>query len=317
MININNNPTVSIVIPTYNRDELLKRAICSVLNQTYSNIKEIIVTDDCKTDQAKEVVKKIKKNNEKIIYIKNNTYRKGPCGNKNNGIDYATGDFVGILDDDDELLPDAIEVLINEYLKHPECKIIMGNGSINKTKHLSGKGVTQNIIINYKDFLCGQIHGDFWQIFYRPLIGNLRFDENLRGAESCFFFQLYKKTKVYYIHRVVANIFRIDDTNITFSMIKNSDWVAYTYNRLISMYKKDYIIYCPKRLSHYLTSKAFFEILSGNKKNAFKDIVEAYKYNFFGIRNYILFFLLIFPIPKKILYKLFEIKFRRLKIKNK
>lgn len=173
VININNKPAVSIVIPTYNRPELLKRAICSVLNQTYSNIKGVIITDDCISNQTKKVVKKFKKNNEKIIYLKNNKYRKGPCGNKNNGIDYATGDFVGILDDDDdELLPDAIEVLINGYLKHPECKIIMGNGSINRTRYLSGKGITQNTIIGYKDLLCGKIYGDFWEIFYRPLIGN-------------------------------------------------------------------------------------------------------------------------------------------------
>lgn len=82
-------------------------------------------------------------------------------------------------------------------------------------------------------------------------------------------------------------------------MTKDPDWVVYTYNRLISTYKNDYIIYCPKRLSHYLTSKAFFEILSVNKKKAFKDLVESYKYNFFSVRNYILFFLLILPIPMK------------------
>jgi glycosyltransferase involved in cell wall biosynthesis len=62
---MNSNPTVSIIIPTYNRAKLLPRSIKSVLNQTFQNF-ELIIVNDGSTDNTKEIVEKFKKKDERI-----------------------------------------------------------------------------------------------------------------------------------------------------------------------------------------------------------------------------------------------------------
>lgn len=108
-----NNPLVSIVIPTHNRADLLPRALNSAMNQTYKNI-EIIVCDDGSTDNTEDIVKEFLKKDSRIKYIKN---EKNLGGNitRNKGILASLGEFITMLDDDDEFVDDRIELLINSY----------------------------------------------------------------------------------------------------------------------------------------------------------------------------------------------------------
>lgn len=75
-------PTVSVVIPTYNRAHLVSRAIQSVLNQTYQDF-ELIVVDDASTDNTEEVVKDFKDNRIRYIYHDEN---KGGAAARNTGV---------------------------------------------------------------------------------------------------------------------------------------------------------------------------------------------------------------------------------------
>ena len=98
-------PLVSCVLTTYNRSKILKRAITSVLNQTYTNI-ELIIIDDNSKDNTSDVVKII--NNKRIKYIRN-TSNKGLSYNRNLGASLSKGEFVAFIDDDDEWFPLKIE----------------------------------------------------------------------------------------------------------------------------------------------------------------------------------------------------------------
>ena len=62
-----NEPLISVIIPTYNRGRLILNSVTSVLNQTYKNI-ELIVVDDCSTDNTEEILKSI--NDSRIKYVK-------------------------------------------------------------------------------------------------------------------------------------------------------------------------------------------------------------------------------------------------------
>lgn len=88
---------VSVIMPTYNRGFLIKNSIDSVLNQTYSNI-EIIVVDDCSTDNTEDVVKSI--NDKRVKYFKLDK-NSGANFARNYGIDKSIGDFVTFIDSDD------------------------------------------------------------------------------------------------------------------------------------------------------------------------------------------------------------------------
>lgn len=97
---------VSAIITTHNRVDVLSRAIQSVLNQTYSNI-ELIVVSDGSTDGTDKLMDEYKDNN-KIKYI---SYTPSKGGNyaRNQGIINASGEYVAFLDDDDEWHPKKIE----------------------------------------------------------------------------------------------------------------------------------------------------------------------------------------------------------------
>jgi len=95
---------VSVVIPTYNRAEMLGTAISSVLAQTYQNI-EIIVVDDASQDDTQEVVNSF--NKKRIRYLRHDR-NKGEAAARNTGIQNISGDYIAFLDDDDEWLPDKL-----------------------------------------------------------------------------------------------------------------------------------------------------------------------------------------------------------------
>ena len=97
---------VTIFTPTYNRGYLLTRLYNSLLEQTDINFEWIIV-DDGSTDSTKEIVSSfIEDKRIKVIYEYQNNSGKHVAVNK--GIDLASGDYFGIVDSDDYLLPDAI-----------------------------------------------------------------------------------------------------------------------------------------------------------------------------------------------------------------
>lgn len=97
-------PFFTVVIPTHNRSTLLKRAIESVLTQTFENF-ELIVVDDRSTDDTASVVKSF--SDFRIRYMMNTRIR-GACGARNLGIFAAKGKWVAFLDDDDEWLPEKL-----------------------------------------------------------------------------------------------------------------------------------------------------------------------------------------------------------------
>jgi glycosyltransferase involved in cell wall biosynthesis len=97
-------PTVSVVIPTYNRVKVLSRAVRSVLNQDYQDF-EIIVVDDGSTDNTEELVSSF--GEPRIKYVRHEKNR-GPAAARNTGIGCAKGKYVAFQDSDDEWFPQKL-----------------------------------------------------------------------------------------------------------------------------------------------------------------------------------------------------------------
>lgn len=101
------NSKVSVIIPTYNRADLLPRAIESALSQTFGDF-ELIVVDDGSTDNTKQVVEEFQKKDERIKYIWQENSG-APARPKNTGIKNAKGEYIAFLDHDDEWLLEKLE----------------------------------------------------------------------------------------------------------------------------------------------------------------------------------------------------------------
>ena len=106
-------PLVSAIIPTHNRSELLKRAIQSVLDQTWENM-EIVVVDDASGDNTPQLLQSLSEKNKNLKVIRNNE-SKGAAASRNIAIENADGEFVAGLDDDDVWRPKRIELLMEEF----------------------------------------------------------------------------------------------------------------------------------------------------------------------------------------------------------
>ena len=104
------NPLVSILIPTYNRQDFILECIDSALNQTYKNI-EIIISDNCSTDQTLEICKAASQKDSRIKVVSTLT-NLGPVANWLNCFTNSSGQYIKLLFSDDLLAKDCIERMI-------------------------------------------------------------------------------------------------------------------------------------------------------------------------------------------------------------
>lgn len=102
------HPKVSVIIPTYNSEKFIAKAIESVLQQTYPNV-ELIVVDDASQDNTVEVVKGYCSDRIKLIV---NDRNQGPSYSRNRAIEVANGEWIALLDSDDWFAGDRLEKLL-------------------------------------------------------------------------------------------------------------------------------------------------------------------------------------------------------------
>jgi glycosyltransferase involved in cell wall biosynthesis len=97
---------VDVIIPSYNRTSFLRKAITSVLNQSFTDF-AIIVVDDCSSDNIKPLLESFQ--DDRIKYVRNEV-NMGEGRARNIGVSNATADYVAFLDDDDEWLPAKLKM---------------------------------------------------------------------------------------------------------------------------------------------------------------------------------------------------------------
>ncbi len=114
---------VSIILPTYNREEYIKIAVESALNQSYKNI-ELIIIDDGSSDRTKDVISPyLADSRVRYIYQDN----KGQAYAMNKGFKMAAGDIVCWIDSDDVYLPGTIKKIVEIFRKRPDVDVVFGD----------------------------------------------------------------------------------------------------------------------------------------------------------------------------------------------
>lgn len=118
-------PIASIVIATYNRPEMIVRALASVLAQTRRDI-EVVIIDDSPNDETEKVVKAI--SDQKIKYFRNVKRGNLPTA-RNQGVKFSdqNSKYIAFLDDDDELLPDFLEKAVGFLEENKDFSVVSTN----------------------------------------------------------------------------------------------------------------------------------------------------------------------------------------------
>lgn len=146
---MDNKEKISIVVPVYNAEKFLKETIECVLNQTYPNF-ELILVDDCSKDNSAEIIKNEK--DKRVIYLKNEK-NSGAAISRNNGIKYATGDYICFIDADDLWEKEKLEKQI-KFMKEKNCEFsFTGYEFADENGKPNGKKVKIPNTITYKQAL--------------------------------------------------------------------------------------------------------------------------------------------------------------------
>ena len=111
-------PRVSIVIPTYNRSTIVRRAVDSVFAQTFHDF-EVLVVDDGSSDNTRDALSGY---DDRLRYIFQKN--QGPAAARNHGMQLARGEFIGFLDSDDLYFPNNIEAHLRQFNANPATGLV-------------------------------------------------------------------------------------------------------------------------------------------------------------------------------------------------
>ena len=195
---------LSIITPVYNREDCIERCIESVQNNTNKNFEHIII-DDGSTDSTYSIAKNLQGKYQKIKIIRNEK-NKGVCYSFNRGIENASGEYIIFLGSDDKLTSNATSIIEDTITKNPEYRhyLFLPDDMVEIYKNVK-KLQNENAVIEFRDWLSGEVWGDFVHVIKRECFDKIKFDENYRIYEGITFLKLYKENKEQFFTREIIS----------------------------------------------------------------------------------------------------------------
>ena len=216
---MNENALISIVVPVYGTEQYLPACIDSLLRQSYGNL-EIILVDDQSPDGCPEICDAYAQKDRRIKVI--HQENKGVSGARNTGLKKAAGEYITFVDSDDELMPDAVKLLL-EDLERYDADIVSAyklpvdqngraRGSYGDGKYSVYKG-DQALLLSLEgerntNSACAKL-------FKKSFIDGIFFEEGKNVHEDGFFiFRCYLRKPVLVQHDTVIYLYKTrEDSN--------------------------------------------------------------------------------------------------------
>ena len=192
---------VSIIMPSYNTAKFISETIESVLAQTYTNW-ELIIVDDCSTDNTDEVVKSFLSDN-RIKYIKNEK-NSGAAVSRNRALREAKGKWIAFLDSDDLWMPDKLQKQIafmkeNDYhFSYTNYIEIDENSQPNGQSVTGPKKITRHGMYNYCWMGCLTVMYD------AETVGLIQIADIKKNNDYAMWLKACKKADCYLLDKVLA-----------------------------------------------------------------------------------------------------------------
>jgi len=276
------NDLVSVIIPTYNREGTILRAIDSVLNQTYKNI-EVIVVDDGSADGTFDKVKQYQDERISLIRL---PQCMGANVARNVGIKEAKGEYIAFQDSDDEWLEEKLSKQI-EYMKRNEYKVCYCAHTLYDQKIV--KYIPENIhdkkrneeniaeVLKVRNIVSTQT-----LVIHRSIIKQVgMFDESLpRLQDYEYVIRLVKSVKIGYVAESLVNVYRlkecitndIDARRVAILKIieKHSDYID------VDSWLRQYINLCDWFGADGVNWQAIDEMTWVIEKSGYDNTIEAW-----------------------------------------
>ncbi|MDD5020571.1 MAG: glycosyltransferase family 2 protein [Endomicrobiaceae bacterium] len=237
------NPKVSIIIPVYNVDPYLRQCLGSIISQTFENI-EIIIINDCSTDNSYQIIQEYQEKDKRIITI--NLEKNTGLGNtRNTGLKHSTGKYIVFIDSDDWVEKNYIETLCNSIEKN-NCDFVIATHYTydNSTKKLKSfkqkeffyKNEVDSIAKKQKLITLRMIWSVWNKIYKRDFLtaNNISFKTN-RMEDNLFIYNVILKASKIILIKNAIYYYRINRKN---SIMDNRTDRIYDCIEIAAMIKK-------------------------------------------------------------------------------
>ena len=252
----NKNPKISVIMPVYNVEEYLKKAIESVTNQSFSNF-ELFLVDDGSTDNSGEICDTYAKTDKriKVIHQKNS----GAHNARNNALKLSSGEYVCFFDSDDYIDPNMLKEMY-EIAKNYNSDLVVSGFNINTYYN-------ENDFIVLKYTPCTKNSSQIEHFSNKELFRKyayLNFDRNMFYPP---WNKLYKLSYIYQNNITFPNTYR-DDFPFVLNVIKDIENVTYV--------TKHYYNFIRKRTES--ETQKYVSNLYEKREEEHEEMMKLYKY---------------------------------------
>lgn len=240
---VQNAPLLSIIMPTYNRSGMLEEAINSILMQTYTNY-EIIIIDDCSTDNTEQMLNNVFGELKEIRYTKVPN-SKDAGRNRNIGYNLAQGEYIVFLDDDDFYIDKNFFMkAINKHQEFNDLSFVCGNTLVfhNNSKefqisllNIKGLQESKNYLQNF-GITFDKPKSTFTTVFNKNVLDKANFKNMLMMNDTPIYLRALMYGRVFILNDIVG-VYRVHDNNISKNIdlnfiIKNLEEKLWVYKKV-------------------------------------------------------------------------------------
>ena len=294
MTNNNILPKVSVMVPVYNAEDYIEECLDSILNQDYKNI-EIVVSDDCSSDNTQEIlIKKYRHHKNIILFL--NKKNLGVTLNCNQALEATSGDFISLFAGDDVMKPLKIETQLNFMLQNPDVvlsyhPVEVFDSATGKILYVSNQS-KREALNSFEDILVkAGIPGACSIMIRRNALPIGLYDIRLQIVSDWLFqLEISMKGRVAQITKTLARYRKHEkgESQKSYELLNES---LYALDLLIEKYPNknlDKLVRVAKQL--YVSGEVIRQ-LKKNKMLAFDLSKKALFYRFRSLKNLALFFI--------------------------
>lgn len=296
---MNGVPKISVIVPMYNAEKYLSTCVNSILTQTFKDF-ELILIDDFSTDRTLQIAGSFKDPRVKIARLRQNLGNPGAV--RNIGLNFARGEFVYFMDNDDAIMQNAFAILIDAMNKTNadivySCRwLVADNPEFTSLDNLplhmnatSSEPVSKDLKTRILQELCEHhMHSVAWLCLYRRTIfenpnGKIRFPNAL--AEDVFVHfdllcatdKIVKITNPFYIYRDRKDSLTHSGKNISKALASIFYLNNYVRNKLLALTNdKNFVNNVCLTLMNGVSSTYLLPAFQENSLDASKDIEEFF-----------------------------------------
>lgn len=235
-----NDDLVSIIMPNYNCDLFIEKSITSVLFQTYENW-ELIVVDDCSSDDSVEIIERFIVTDKRIRLIKLSE-NSGPAIARNKAIEEAEGRYIAFLDSDDLWAPDKLSKQIS-FMQEKDAALSFTGYHI--VEEMTGKSIGLMSVpssIDYYTLLKQNIMGCLTVVYDSEKLGKVYMPNIVKRQDFALWLKILKKVPYAYGLNEPLAYYRVRTSSVSSNKILAStyNWKLYREVEKLPLYKAIY-----------------------------------------------------------------------------